>query len=346
MEGGILKHITQTVWQNSGESIIMLSPEFQRLNSFPQKCRSTNYRKYLIVSFYFSEQKIFKGGKIVNKLQNLVKDYTVITLSTLFMALGVYYFKFPNNFTFGGLTGLCVVLSRVLLISPSDINLVLNCILILLGFAFLGKSFGIRTIYASTLLSCLIFLFDNFFPLKISLTKEPLLDLIFAILLPAAGSAVLFCTGASSGGTDIIAKIMKKYIGLNMGYALLFSDFVITLSAFFVFDINTALYSCLGLVMKSLVIGNIMENINLCKSFYIVCNEYDKICNYIINQLHRSATVINAQGAYSNRSNYIVFTVLKKHQAILLCRFIKNNRLNSFVLVANTNQIIGNGFFN
>ena len=269
-------------------------------------------------------------------------EYFLITISTLCMAVGIYYFKFPNNFTFGGVSGLSVVLSPFIPLSPSAINFIINALLLILGFLFLGRGFGIRTVYSSTLLS--VSLLDQIAPLSAPLTDEPLLELIFAVLLPGFGSAVLFNIGASSGGTDIVAMILRKYTSVDIGRALLLSDLLITLTAFFVFDMKTALFSLLGLISKSLVVDNVIESINLCKSFNVVCSSPDKICTFITETLHRSATVFEAHGAFSHNHNYVVLTVLKPYQAVALRRFIRENEPGAFILITNTSEIIGKGF--
>ena len=273
-----------------------------------------------------------------------VWEYILITASTLCMAIGIYYFKFPNNFTFGGVSGLSVVLSPFLPISPSSVNFIINALLLVLGFLFLGRGFGVRTVYSSTLLSVALSVLDQAAPLAAPLTDEPLLELVFAVLLPGFGSAVLFNIGASSGGTDVVAMILRKYTSVDIGRALLLSDLLITLSAFLVFDMKTALFSLLGLVSKSLVVDNVIESINLCKACQVVCRDPQTICAYITEKLHRSATVFEAQGAFSGTHTHVVLTALKPDQAVALRRFIHEHAPESFILITNTSEIIGNGF--
>lgn len=277
-------------------------------------------------------------------IQKAVKEYALITLSTLLMAVGIYFFKFPNNFTFGGVTGLAVVVSQVTPISPSTVNFIVNLVLLLLGFLFLGKGFGVRTVYSSMLLSVALSGMEYLWPLDKPLTDDPLLELVFAIVLPGLGSAILFNIGASSGGTDIVAMILRKFTSVNIGNALLLSDLLITLSAFFIFDIKTFLFSMLGLFSKSLVIDNVIESINLCKYFNVVCSSPEPICDYIVHKLGRSATVCEAEGAFSHDKKYIVFTVLKRYQAVQLRQYIKQVEPGAFILISNTSEIIGKGF--
>lgn len=278
------------------------------------------------------------------KVSSIIKEYLLVTFSTLLIIVGVYFFKFPNNFTFGGVTGLSVVVSSLAPVSPSTVNFIVNMLLLVLGFFFLGKNFGLKTVYSSTLLSVGLSVLEKIYPMSKPLTDEPMLDLVFAIALPAFGSAILFNIGASSGGTDIVAAIVKKYSGSDIGRALLFSDLLITLSACFVFDIKTALFSLLGLMVKSLVIDGVIENINLCKYFNVICSNPEPICNFIIQKLHRGATVFEAQGAFSHNKKFIIMSAMRRPQALLLRQYIKSVEPTAFILISNTSEIIGKGF--
>lgn len=274
----------------------------------------------------------------------IIKEYGILTGATLFMATGIYIFKFPNNFTFGGVTGIAVVLSAVSGISAGIYTFIINMALLGLGFIFLGKGAGIKTVYVSTLLSVALALPDRIFPMDKPLTDQPILELVFAIAMPALSSAVLFNMGASSGGTDIIAVILKKYTSFNIGTSLLIVDLLITVTACFVFDIETGLYSFCGLFVKSLVIDGAIENINLCKYFTIVCSDPKPICEFIHTILGRGATMFKAQGTYSGRSEYVILTVMQRHQAVALRNFIKRTDPSAFMMITNSSEIIGKGF--
>lgn len=287
-----------------------------------------------------SQQVITKNEKIKKN----VMDYALITISTLLVVLGVYLFKFPNNFSFGGVTGLAVVVSKVTSISPSAITNIVNAILILIGFMFLGREFGVKTVYVTILTTVSLSIMEKIFPMAGPLTNQPFLELIFAVILPAVGSAILFNIGASSGGTDILAMILKKHTSFNIGTALFVTDVIVVLSAFFIFDVQTGLYSCLGLMMKSVFIDSVIENINLCKYFNVMCDNPEPICDFITNELNRSATICRAEGAYSHDSKAIIFTALKRSQAVQLRNYLKKVEPNAFILISNTSEIIGNGF--
>ena len=269
--------------------------------------------------------------------------FILMTAATLIMAVGIYFFKFTNNFSFGGVTGLAVVVAKMTRISASDFSFIINMVLLVAGAFTLGKAFVAKTAYCSILLSVSLSVLERVVPMAKPFTEEPMLDLIYAIVL-ALGSAILFNIGSSSGGTDILAMILKKYSSTNIGPALMISDVLITVAAFFVFDIKTGLYSFLGLTVRSLLVDNFIESINLSKYFNVVCNKPDDICNFIVHNLNRSATICDAHGAFTGAQKYIVFTALNRHQAILLRNYIKKNDPSAFILISNTSEIIGKGF--
>ena len=166
--------------------------------------------------------------------KNALREWILITAGVLILTAGVYFFKFPNHFSTGGVTGISIVLGHYIpTLTPGTLVTIINILLLILGFAVFGKSFGIRTVYASLLMSGTLQLLEILIPLEAPMTSQPLVELMFAVGLPAVGSAILFNLDASSGGTDIIAMILRKYTSLNIGIALLCSDIIITVSACF-----------------------------------------------------------------------------------------------------------------
>lgn len=274
-----------------------------------------------------------------------LKNFLIITLSIFIMAIGVYYFKFPNNFCFGGVTGAAVVFAKITPLSASAFSLVVNFLLLGLGFIFLGKEFALKTTYATVLLSALLMVFEKYHPMEHPLSNEPMLELVFAITLPAIASALLFYEGASSGGTDVVAMIVKKYTHVqDIGIALFITDLIMIIIACFVFDIKTALYSFVGLTVKSFLIDAIIENIMLRKSVMITCDEKDAICQFIIKDLNKSATIVKAKGAYTNDDKYLIFTTLTRQQAAAVRAFIHRNNLKAFISMSSTSEVFGKGF--
>ncbi|CUX71424.1 hypothetical protein BN3590_04330 [Clostridium sp. C105KSO15] len=282
--------------------------------------------------------------QIENKTLRTLTEYGLITFSIWIMVVGIYFFKFPNNFAFGGVTGFATVISALTHWSASEFTTIVNTVLLVAGFLFLGRSFGIKTVYATLMMSIFLYFLERLYPITRPLTREPLLELIFAILLPSVGSALLFNTGASSGGTDIIAMILKRYTSLNIGTVLLLVDVTGVIMAYFVFGPETGLFSSLGLLAKSLVIGDVIENINLCKCFSIICDDPGPICDYIIHGLNRSATVYEAQGAFSHHKKTVILTTMKRSQALKLKNYIRSVEPTAFILISNSSEIIGKGF--
>lgn len=286
-------------------------------------------------------ETIIKEGSI---MKSKLKNFSLLTISTLIMAVGIYFFKFTNNFTFGGITGIAVLVAKFLPISASDFSFVVNILLLIIGWIVLGKSFAEKTAYSTILLSVSLSLLERIYPMSHPLTNEPLLELIFAILLPALGSAILFNIGASSGGTDVIAMILKKYTNVDIGKGLMISDLIFTLAGFLVFNVKTGLYSLFGLIMRSALIDNFIESFNRSKYFHVVTSNATCICDFIQNDLQRGATIVNATGAFTGDDKYIILTVLSPSQAVKLRNFIKEHDPKAFLLVSNTSEIIGKGF--
>ena len=277
--------------------------------------------------------------------KELLREFLLMNLGTLLVSVGVYFFKLPNHFSMGGVSGLAVLLGKLLpQLSPSTFNTIINVLFLVLGFVMLNRGFGARTVYCSILSAGLIQLFEWAFPMDRPLTDQLMLELFFAVILPALGSAILFNIDASSGGTDIAAMILKKYTGLDVGRALLLSDVVIAAAALFVFDITAGLCSLLGLALKSVLVDSAIESFNRRKAFFVISYDPEHVCDYITHTLGRGATVWQAQGAYTHAEHHVVLTVLTRGQAVLLRRYLKKIDPHAFLIVANSSEIFGKGF--
>ena len=279
------------------------------------------------------------------KKQNPLREWLLITAGILILTVGVYFFKFPNHFSTGGVTGIAIVLGHYIpSITPGTLVTIINVLLLVVGFAVFGKSFGIRTVYASLLMSGTLQLLEAIIPLDQPMTSQPLVELMFAVGLPAVGSAILFNLDASSGGTDIIAMILRKYTSLNIGIALLCSDIIITVSACFAFGMETGLFSVLGLIIKSLFMDVVMDNLMIKKCFQIITSAPQPIEDFITGTLHRGATQLHGEGVYSHEGKTILLTVVSRHEAVLLRNFIRKNDPSAFLIITSSTEIIGKGF--
>ena len=267
-----------------------------------------------------------------------IKDFLLLTAGTLIVAIGIYFFKFPNNFCTGGVSGISVILGSLAII---------NVALLIIGFLFVGRGFGLKTAYCSLLLSAAVYVLERTVNLTAPMTTQPILELVFAILFPAIGSALLFNEGASTGGTDIIAMIIKKYADINISKALFYADCVIVMLTFFVFGVETWLFSLIGFVAKILFVNNVIDSINLSKYCTVITSpEYEsEICDYITNHLHKTATVNNTYtGAYNHDRKTVLLAALTVRQAASLKKFVKSIDEKSFIIVNNTSEICGRGF--
>lgn len=274
-----------------------------------------------------------------------IKSFLFLNAGILLMAVGIYFFKATNGFATGGVSGISVILAKIFpAITQATFMLIINILLLIIGVIVLGRACGISTIYCSILLSIENWLFEYFIPLSEPLTNQPLLELVYAVLLTGIGSAIIFKCGSSTGGTDIIALILKKFTSLNVAQALLVSDFIIAASTFFVYDVKIALFSLLGLFAKVFVVDDVLDSINMFKSFTIITTKPEEIDKYIMSDLHHGATTYKAEGAYTKEGRTVIMTVCRRSEAIRLRKKVKEIDPHSFIIITKTSEIMGKGF--
>ncbi len=283
------------------------------------------------------------------------KHFMLINLGILMITAGIYFFKAPNGFATGGVSGIAIILEKLNLFNlgfkQGVYLLAINVILLIIGLIILGRQCGFLTIYCSLFFSLSNFALEVFLPItdisgKTTLTDQPMLELVFAILLTGIGSALLFRYKASSGGTDIVALILKKYTSLNVSTALLITDLLIALSTFFAYSENltVGLYSLLGLFAKVFVIDDILDSLNMFKAFTIITTKADEIDKFIVEDMRHGATMFRAEGVYTGEDKQIIMTVCKRSEALRLRRKVKEIDPNSFVIITKTSEIAGKGF--
>ena len=280
--------------------------------------------------------------------QNLlesVKFFLLLNLGLVATAVGIALFKTPNHFAFGGTSGLSIVLST--LFPRWNVGFfmwIVNAALGRLGFLFLGvRSMG-WTIYSSFALSFYVSLCESIWPLTAPLTNDVFLELCYAVILPAVGSAIVFNIGASTGGTDILAMILHKYTSLEIGRALLVSDLAIVLAGAVLYGPATGLYCILGMILKTTVVDGAIESINLRKVCTVITSDPEPTRDFIVKELHRSATEERAKGTYSHEEKWVLMTVLTRSQAQHLRRFVRLKDPHAFITIVNSSEIIGKGF--
>lgn len=279
------------------------------------------------------------------KTKQWLNDFFILNAGTLLTAVGSYFFKFPNNFSTGGVTGISVVMTHYFPgLSNGTIISVINIALLIVGLLLLGKGFGFKTFYVTVAFSAMLKILEVIWPMTQPLTDQPFMELLLGIFLPAWGSALLFNIGSSTGGTDIIAMIVKKYFKCHIGRALLIVDFFITLLTFVAFGPETGLFSMVGLFIRSFAVDLFLENMNTYKYFTIITDKPQEIYSYITDVLHRGATVYQAEGLYKHTEKTVIMTAQGKKQALHLQDVIRQKDPHAFVLVTNTSEIIGKGF--
>ena len=282
-----------------------------------------------------TKENLIEGGKF----------FALLNLGLFATAVGIALLKTPNHFAFGGTSGLSIVLSS--LFPQWNVGFfmwVVNAALVVLGFVFLGvRSMG-WTVYSSFALSFFVSICEAIWPLTAPLTQDVFLELCYAVILPAVGSAIVFNIGASTGGTDIVAMILHKYTSLEIGRALLVSDLAIVLAGAALYGPATGLYCILGMVLKTTVVDSAIESINLRKVCTVVTTDPGPTREFIVNELKRSATEERAEGSYTHEEKWVLMTVLTRAQAQHLRRFVRRHDPHAFITIVNSSEIVGKGF--
>ena len=274
-----------------------------------------------------------------------VQYFLLLNLGQILTAAGAHFFKTPNHLAMGGTTGISIIASSLLEnMNMGTFMLILNAALVALGLMFLDFKTMSATIYSSFALSAFIMLFEQIWPMSAPMTDDLFLEFCFAVILPAAGSALLFNIGASSGGTDIVALILQKKTSLEIGKALFVSDFLIALAAGALYGVRTCLYCELGLLFKAFVMDGVIDGINVRKQVTVVSHEPQCILSFIMDELHRSATVYPASGAYTHEALQVITTVLGRRESVRLRDFIRKNDPHAFITIVNSSETIGKGF--
>ncbi len=284
----------------------------------------------------------------VNIMKKTAISYVGIILGALFIAIGLYFFWMPSDLAAGGISGLSIVIKA--LIPSVPIGIIIFCLDILMffiGFIVLGKSFGIRSITCSLTVSFLMLVLEYFWPNVGIISEDTLIMLLFGALFIAFGQAIVFNLEASSGGTDIVAKIINKYFHLNIGASLMIADLVVVLLATTIFGIEKGLYAALGVLLTSSLIDYIIAGFTIQKYVMILpsTEEFgEAIRAYILHTLQRGATVYHAEGAYSKNQKLVLTTVVDRKEFIELKRYVGSIDSRAFMTVQNLHEVVGEGF--
>ena len=274
----------------------------------------------------------------------VIKEIIILTAAVAIIAAAVYFFLVPSHTAVSSISGLGIVLSNFVPLPLSAITMILNVVLLIIGFLTCGREFGVKSVLASLLLPMYLRIFEILTPHVESLSGNIVIDLVCFMIVVGAGQAVLFNMNASSGGSDIIALVLKKYTNVSIGTALMVVDFIVVIVTFFVYGVTVGLFSLAGFLAKSFFIDTVIETLNLCKYFTIISKNAEPICIYINKELNHGATIYEARGAYTKDYKQVVMTVVKREQARNLRNYVHKVDPDAFMMITNSSEIIGKGF--
>lgn len=275
------------------------------------------------------------------KSKNTIREFAVITFAMLLVSASVYFFMVPSKTVMGSVAGLALVVSQLTGISISALTFLLNAILLVIGFLLIGKDFGAKTVYTSVLLSVFLWMFEHLIPVTKSVTGNQVFDLVAYTLVVALGQAMLFHVNASSGGLDIVAKILNKFTHVELGRAVMLSGFVTAMTSILVYDVPTLIVSLLGTYANGVAVDYFIDGFKKRKRVCIISDDYKEIQHYIIHDLKRGATLYTAQGAYDEKHRTELVTILAQQEYRLLLHYLHTTNKNVFVTVSTVNEVIG-----
>ncbi|WP_430885425.1 YitT family protein [Fusibacter sp. JL216-2] len=274
-----------------------------------------------------------------------IRDFAILNIGILATAVGLHYFLIPANLAVGGVTGFAMVVNAYLpFISIGTCMFIMNILLFVLAFLLIGKEFGANTIYSSFALTGLIALLEGLTPLSAPLVSDLMINLIYGIVIQGIGMGILFHQNASTGGTDIIAKILNRMFKIDIGKSLLLSDFLVTLMAGMAFGPVLGMYAVLGIVINAAVIDNLIEGLNRKISVSVISKDYKQIQKFILEDLERGATLYRAQGAYSGEEKAVVNSILSRREFVRLKQYVHQQDKMAFVTASNIKEVLGEGF--
>ncbi len=272
-------------------------------------------------------------------IKRAIKEYAIITFGTILAAAAIYFFMLPSNLAVGSGTALAMVLSNFIPLPISVISLAINIILLILGFILIGPEFGAKTVYTAITLPVVLGVFEFVFPNFESLTADPLLDMVCYILVVGIAMAILFSYNASSGGLDIVAKIMSKYLHMGLGTAVSVSGIIVSLTSALCYDTKTVVLSVLGTYFGGMIVDKFIFGLNIKRRVCVISPEIDKIVEFLLHELHSGATLYEGIGAYDGTVRKEVVAIVDKNEYRLLMEYVKKVDPKAFVTVYSVNEL-------
>ena len=274
-----------------------------------------------------------------NFIKNIIFEFIIINVGAAIAAAAIFFFMIPSHVVVGSGSALAMVLSNFIDIPISVIMFIINAVLLTLGFLLIGPEFGIKTVYSAIIVPAYMGLFELLLPGFQSLTNDPLLDMIGYILVVGVGSAILFSRNASSGGLDIVAKIMNKYLKMELGRAMSISGIAVALTSAFVYDTKTVVLSVIGTYFCGMMLDYFIFGMGLKRRVCIISSKHDEFVRYIVHELHSGATIYESYGAYDNTPRKEIVTIVDKSEYRRLMEFVRKNDPKAFITVYSVNEM-------
>ena len=270
---------------------------------------------------------------------DIIKETVILTVAVAIIAAAVYFFLVPSHTSVSSISGLGIVLSNFVPLQLSAITMILNVVLLIIGFFTCGREFGVKTVYTSVMLPLFLGLFEIIFPNFGSMTDSQELDVLCYVLVVSVGLSILFNRNASSGGLDIVAKIMKKYLHMELGKAMSLSGMCVALSAALVYDKKTVVLSILGTYFNGIVLDHFIFDHNIKRRVCIITKKEEELRQFIIHDLHSGATIYEAIGAYNMEKRHEIITIVDKGEYQKLMKFINQEDPKAFITVYNVSNM-------
>lgn len=274
-------------------------------------------------------------------LKTVVKEYGTVTVGIFIVALAVFFFMIPSNVVVGSLTGLVMVLTNFIPVKISVLTFVFNVVLLIIGYIFVGKEFGGKTVYAAVMLPIFLAVFETLFPNNQSLTNDILIDTVCYLLVVSVGQALLFNVNASSGGLDIVAKILNKYTHIELGKAISIAGMVTAFSAILVYDTKKLVLGLLATYANGIILDNFIDGYNRRKRVCILSNNHEQIQEFITSELKRGVTLYQAIGGYKKEEKTEIVTILTRSEYAALLNYLHSIDQKAFVTVSTVNEVVG-----
>ena len=271
--------------------------------------------------------------------KGLIKEIFVMTLADAITAIAVFFFLVPSHTSISSISGLGIILTHFIPLPLSVITMALNILLLIIGFIFCGKEFGAKTVYTSVMLPVFLGIFEKIFPDFTSLTGSQELDAVSYVLVVSIGLAMLFNMNASSGGLDIVAKIMNKYLHMDLGKAMSLSGMCVALSSAFVYDKKTVVLSVLGTYVNGIVLDYFIFDQNVKRRVCIITKKEEELRKFIIDNLHSGATIYEATGAYNFEKHNEIITIVDKREYQALMNYISSSDPEAFITIYKVSDI-------